>query len=84
MIDLTRREMSGVANNECYAYFLFFLGCFHFPYLFGGSVIDFFKFNIILVNIDIKILCLVIFIAGVFTDVSSLRIKNKQTEEASS
>lgn len=42
MIDLTRREMSGVANNECYAYFLFFLGCFHFPYLFGGSVIDFF------------------------------------------
>lgn len=60
MIDLTRREMSGVANNECYAYFLF-----HFPYLFGGSVIDFFKFNIILVNILILTFCVWLFLLRV-------------------
>lgn len=65
MIDLTRSEMSGVANNECYAYFLFFLGCFHFTYLFGGSVIDFFKFNIILVNILILKFCVWLFLLRV-------------------
>lgn len=41
MIDLTRREMSGVANNECYAYFLFSLDVFIFPIYLGEVLLIF-------------------------------------------
>lgn len=60
--------------------FNFFLGCFIFPYLYGGAGllnlwIQYFTSK----NINIQFLCLIICFAGVLTDVPRLRIKNKQT-----
>lgn len=60
--------------------FNFFLGCFNFPYLYGGvGLLNLWLQYYTSKNITIQFLCMIICFAGVFTDVPRLRIRNKQT-----